>query len=580
MAGIYLRCGYGVNSFVIHSYSSGDYPKTITTTSLNGSYNSGFATGSTDAYIDTVSTSVSGSVVVRSWSSYEDYKASHTGYSSSWYLANDKYISTSSTNRYIEVAVEASWYGLTLTCGTGVDSFKGIKNSTTGTASSYYTFSQTFNSSSGYFYLTDITLESGYTYPIGAYDSNGNLLFTVKTSASSWSDHYVSCSSTSGVYRGVNLRATVIPTYTYKLLYNANRGSGAPATQTYGPTTYNMHVFTIPDTIPTKSGYTFLGWGITSSAITPSYQPGDTYTMDYTNTSAILYAVWAEKKTYTWTFGGNGGTFPQTGTGTWTYTYETSDGSASLRLLASMSPTRSDYTFLGYSTTGASPATFKVGDTITLQSSSPTISLKAVWQETNATLTLDANGGRFGLLSTKKEITEPVGTVISFADYQPTRNHYILRGWATTSTATEPQYGKTINYQINYTRTLYAVWEKEGYIAPFYWISASDDPTYFMTQKKVEYALTATNWNKLKAKVAEATRLIDGGVYSYTNVSKGSNFLASEFNDVRSAIANLTGSGSITGAKSAGNTVYASYFEGTTSLKQSLNTAINAYNND
>lgn len=488
MAGIYLRCGYGVNSFVIHSASSSSYPKTITTTSLNGSYNNDFAIGNTDAYIDTVSTSASGSVVIRSWSSYEDYKASHTGYSNSWYLANDKYISTSSTNRYIEVAVEASWYGLTLSCGTGVDSFKGIKNSTTGTASSYYTFSQTFNSSSGYFYLTDITLESGYTYPIGAYDSNGNLLFTVKTSSTNWNDHYVSCSSTAGVYRGVNLRATA--THHYQLSYS--NGSSVLFTDDYS-TTASVYSFTITSTIPTKTGYRFLGWAVASTATVATYHAGDIF------------------------------------------------------------PMRSD---------------------------NPTATLYAVWEEANATLTLDANGGRFGLLSTKKEITEPVGTVISFADYQPTRNHYILRGWATTSTATEPQYGKNINYQINYTRTLYAVWEKEGYIEPFYWISASDDPTYFMTQKKVEYALTATNWNKLKAKVAEATRLIDGGVYYYTNVSKGSNFLASEFNDVRSAIANLTGSGSITGAKSAGNTVYASYFEGTNSLKQSLNTAINAYNNN
>ncbi len=70
---------------------------------------------------------------------------------------------------------------------------------------------------------------------------------------------------------------------TYNLSYNANGGIGAPATQS-GSTSY-----TISSTIPTRSGYTFLGWSKSSSATTPEYRAGNTITLTGNTT---LYAVW------------------------------------------------------------------------------------------------------------------------------------------------------------------------------------------------------------------------------------------------------------------------------------------------
>lgn len=72
---------------------------------------------------------------------------------------------------------------------------------------------------------------------------------------------------------------------TYAVTYNANGGSGAPASQTkaYGT------ALTLSTTTPTRSGYAFVGWGTSASATTASYQPGATYSA---NAALSLYAVW------------------------------------------------------------------------------------------------------------------------------------------------------------------------------------------------------------------------------------------------------------------------------------------------
>ena len=71
---------------------------------------------------------------------------------------------------------------------------------------------------------------------------------------------------------------------TYTVSYNANGGSGAPASQTK---TYGVNL-TLSSTVPTRAGYAFKGWA-TSSTGAVAYQAGGTYTA---NSSITLYAVW------------------------------------------------------------------------------------------------------------------------------------------------------------------------------------------------------------------------------------------------------------------------------------------------
>ena len=72
---------------------------------------------------------------------------------------------------------------------------------------------------------------------------------------------------------------------TYTITYNANGGSGAPASQTK---TYGVDL-TLTEEIPTRTGYDFQGWATTSYG-SVAYAPGATYT---NNSNVTLYAVWA-----------------------------------------------------------------------------------------------------------------------------------------------------------------------------------------------------------------------------------------------------------------------------------------------
>lgn len=79
-------------------------------------------------------------------------------------------------------------------------------------------------------------------------------------------------------------------TYTHSITFNDNGGSGGPGTKSYGSTTtQNQFSGKIPDTVPVRSGYTFLGWSDSATG-SPQYQPGTTYTFSTQN--PILYAIW------------------------------------------------------------------------------------------------------------------------------------------------------------------------------------------------------------------------------------------------------------------------------------------------
>ena len=81
-------------------------------------------------------------------------------------------------------------------------------------------------------------------------------------------------------------------TYTYTLTYDANGGvltGASSATETTKKTSYT---FKVTDAIPTRDGYTFLGWAKDKNATTATFVAGDDYTMTSANTSETLYAVW------------------------------------------------------------------------------------------------------------------------------------------------------------------------------------------------------------------------------------------------------------------------------------------------
>jgi uncharacterized repeat protein (TIGR02543 family) len=198
----------------------------------------------------------------------------------------------------------------------------------------------------------------------------------------------------------------------YEISYNANGGSGAPASQTktHGVT------LTLRTTIPTRTGYTFKGWSTSSSATNASYAAGGNYS---TNASVTLYAVWT-KTTYTVQYNANGGSgAPSAQTKTYGVTLT----------LSSTKPTRSGYTFMGWSTSSsATSASYSSGGSYTANASA---TLYAVWRQ-NYTIKYDANGGS-GAPANQTKVHD---VTLTLSSTKPTRSGYTFLGWARSSTAT------------------------------------------------------------------------------------------------------------------------------------------------
>ncbi len=74
---------------------------------------------------------------------------------------------------------------------------------------------------------------------------------------------------------------------TYTVKYNANGGSGAPASQTKTQGT----ALKLSTAEPTRDGYTFLGWATSKTATTAAYTAGGSFK---TEADITLYAVWQE----------------------------------------------------------------------------------------------------------------------------------------------------------------------------------------------------------------------------------------------------------------------------------------------
>ena len=97
-----------------------------------------------------------------------------------------------------------------------------------------------------------------------------------------------STQSKTAEFKGNTATISIPALATYQITYNANSGSGAPATQTkyYG---INSSIST---TIPSKTGYTFKGWATSEAnakAGTVNYASGATYSG---NAGLSLWAVW------------------------------------------------------------------------------------------------------------------------------------------------------------------------------------------------------------------------------------------------------------------------------------------------
>lgn len=116
-------------------------------------------------------------------------------------------------------------------------------------------------------------------------------------------------------------------------------------------------------------------------------------------------------------------------------------------------PTRTGYTFLGWSTSStATTATYSAGGSYTANSGA---TLYAVWKALTYTVSYNANGGT----GPPANQTKTYGKTLTLSSTKPTRTNYNFKGWGTSASATTVAYAAGASYTANAGVTLYAVWE-------------------------------------------------------------------------------------------------------------------------
>lgn len=227
----------------------------------------------------------------------------------------------------------------------------------------------------------------------------------------------------------------------YTISFNANGGSGSVPSALTGLVESGTAVSLPRSPAPSKSNYTFQGWSTSSSATSGSFS----YTIVSTGSAVTrtMYAAW-KKKTITIGYDANGGNEAAK--------YQTVNAGESFTLL-SFYPTRTGYTFKGWSTdSSATTPSYQSGGTATRTADTR---FYAVWEKITYTVSFNANGGT-GAPSSQ---TKTYGTNLTLSSTVPTRTNYTFKGWSTSNTATTPTYSAGGTYSANASATLYAVWE-------------------------------------------------------------------------------------------------------------------------
>ncbi|MCL2672634.1 MAG: InlB B-repeat-containing protein [Clostridiales bacterium] len=331
--------------------------------------------------------------------------------------------------------------------------------------------------------------------------SPGDVFYVVSTNGSNSQVFYPVDAAYGGGYKFGWCPTSALPQTTYTVSYNANGGSGAPAAQTK---THGVNL-TLSSTIPTRTGYTFVGWGTSSSATTAAYAAGAIYTA---NASITLYAVWTlnkyeisfnanggfgapptqtkthgvaltlsstiPQKLYTITYNANGGTvtnaseninctFSGWGTSSSATTPSYAAGAsytgnenatlyavwANPTIASYPIPSRNGYVFAGWYTAASGGTELSLTTKITANTT-----YYAHWDLALYEVFYHANGGQ----NAPEPQTKTHGVALTLSSEIPTREGFIFLGWSADEFATSPDCMPGSQYAANASIVLFAVW--------------------------------------------------------------------------------------------------------------------------
>lgn len=390
---------------------------------------------------------------------------------------------------------------------------------------------------SDYVQVVDVTPASGYTTPVYFY----------RTVPTSYTQNLAEDDIISFSYGGeLSDKAGTIgasAVSTYRINYNANGGSGAPASQIkyYGQT------LTLSSTKPTWSGHTFLGWSTSSDRnASVQYQAGGKYTA---NAGATLYAVWQVSAA----FYSKGSLYSQS--------YTRIGGSVTLPTLSN---TEAE-TFEGW--LGDDGETYRAGSTVTLMQNH---TFTAIWKAITYTVSYNTNGGTGGPVNGVKVH----GTAYTIPSSKPKKTGYIFTYWV-DNLESGRHWSPGDSYTTNSNVTFTAIWRQKTY---FYWHgSDASDSTYFAVGKRIDLAVTAEAWNRLCDFVNEVRGYAGLSTVAFSTVSAGDEISAVKHTIVSNAIKQLVNAGYgtvVPATVSTGDEIVTSLYNGNGSLKDAINKAV------
>lgn len=334
-----------------------------------------------------------------------------------------------------------------------------------------YLISDDQSGRNGHFKITQFFVTANTTYRIAIAPWSNPAAFSGKLyfyfeSISSWMtpiNMYTIGSGTSGTsgttsvpaYKAGYITVTT-PSYAGKLVFKTTSNSKSPD--------YYSYLSSSPLSAASGTSRTSAVSGTTLKVNDDGAGTGYDTKIEYTASASTTYywyvnAAWSNSSTYsipwqynyyrqyTITFNKNDGTNT-----IWSTNYIYAD---SMSATMAPAPSRTNYTFQGWSTSSSATSGYSAGSSVSVSGST---TFYAIWKRNTITVTYNANGGSGGPGS------QTVNTNSSFninGSNYPIRNNYIFKGWSTSSSAKTATYKKGATPSISTGTsniTYYAVW--------------------------------------------------------------------------------------------------------------------------
>ena len=236
---------------------------------------------------------------------------------------------------------------------------------------------------------------------------------------------------------------------------------GIPASQSK---TANVDI-KLSSGVPTRNGYTFLGWNTQADGNGTAYAAGATYTHDQDGGTVTLYAKWTPWK-HVLHYNKNVPTSSTSQTVS-NMPVDQTKTFGQLMTISNLVPTRKGYTFAGWYTQSNGTGTkYDPGSNYAADQNGGTVNLYAKWTPWTYNIKYDQNVKSTS--SSKTVIDMPAAQTktqeidVTLSSMTPKRNGYIFAGWSTSANGSveyKPGSRFTKDFDSNGASiTLYAVW--------------------------------------------------------------------------------------------------------------------------